>query len=529
MSAAPESGHLSPARASPTDRGIATPLLLSALLGALTPLGYAPFYWSVVPILTLAGLISLLASARSKLQAAGLGFAFGLGKFGVGVSWVYVSLHDFGNMPAPLAAFATLLFVVALALFPAIACALARTPRRRAATQALLTFPAWWALLEWLRGWIFTGFPWLAIGYSQVPAGPLVGLAPLIGIYGVSGALGMTAGAVSLLLSGFARFGGTFQRGRFAVLAAVASVALLIAVSRWSLERPWTRPSATVTSVSLLQGNVAQDIKWRPESAVRTLELYAQLVFASNSALTIMPETALPMFLEEVPAEYLQSLAEHVRAHKGDLVIGVPESTAPNVYYNSVVSIGASSTQTYRKVHLVPFSEFIPFKWLIGWIYDDLLHMPLADFTAGDLQQTTMDVAGQKIAVTNCYEDLFGEALARRAANATLLVNVSNDAWFGRSLGPQQHLQISQMRALETGRFMLRATNTGVTAVIDQRGRVLSRAPEFTTTSLEAKVPGYVGVTPYVRGGNAAFLVLACSMIAAALLFTRTASPPATA
>jgi apolipoprotein N-acyltransferase len=196
----------------------------------------------------------------------------------------------------------------------------------------------------------------------------------------------------------------------------------------------------------------------------------------------------------------------------------VPETTGPSAYHNSVISFGVSPPQTYRKSHLVPFSEFIPFKWLIGWVYDDLLNMPLADFTAGAIDQAPFAVAGQKIVMTNCYEDLFGEEIIRKLPQATMLANVSNDAWFGRSWGPQQHLQISQMRAMETGRYMLRATNTGVTAFIDHKGRVLSRAPDFTRMVLDGSAQGYAGATPYVRFGNFAVVILSIVMLAIALV-----------
>lgn len=486
--------------------------MAAVALGAFTVLGFAPFYVSWAPILTIAGLIGLWQRAASPGQAAWMGLLFGLGKFCTGVSWVYVSLHDFGGMPAALAAFATFLLALILAIFLALTGWTSFWFRRSFLLFALLAIPATWALFEWLRSWIFTGFPWLSVGYAQVPLAPLTGFAPLLGVFGVSLVSVSISGAIAMLAE-------RFLAARKIGIVAPLCVALPVLAAGFGLSKvQWTAPYGTPIGVSLLQGNIAQDIKWRPETAISTLDTYEMLARASTSKLTIFPETALPMFLDEVPPAYLEELALHARNAGGDSLIGVPEMANARTYYNSVISLGTSPQQVYRKIHLVPFSEFIPFKWLIGWIYDDLLHMPLADFARGDRNQAPMAVADQKIAITNCYEDLFGQELLNRLPEATLLVNVSNDAWFGRSLGPQQHLQISQMRALETGRWMLRATNTGVTAFIDQRGQVISRAPEFSTTSLHGLAQGMVGATPYVLFGNLLVLALAVLMLIAAQL-----------
>ena len=294
---------------------------------------------------------------------------------------------------------------------------------------------------------------------------------------------------------------------------AVTALAILFGANYVLTRIEWTQVVGTPISVSLLQGNITQDIKWKPETIEKTLMIYRDLTLASKSKLIILPETAFPVFLEQMPEEYLAEFDHHAKQHNADLLIGVPETTGPTTYHNSVVSFGASPRQTYRKTHLVPFSEFIPLKWLIGWVYDDLLNMPLADFTAGAVDQKPFYVAGQKIAMTNCYEDLFGEEIIGKLPEATLLANVSNDGWFGRSWGPQQHAQIAQMRALETGRYMLRATNTGVTAIIDHKGRVVRRAPEFTTVALDGMAQGFAGATPYVRFGNFVVVALSLSML----------------
>jgi apolipoprotein N-acyltransferase len=230
----------------------------------------------------------------------------------------------------------------------------------------------------------------------------------------------------------------------------------------------------------------------------------------------VLPETALPLFLHDVPPDYLGGLAAHAKRNGGDMLIGVPEREPTGDYYNSVVSLGTAPMQAYRKSHLVPFGEFIPLRPVLAWIVG-ILSIPLQDFTPGTRGPQPLDVAGERVAVNVCYEDAFGEEIIRQLPAATLLVNVSNVAWFGRSIAPRQHLQISQARALETGRYMLRATNTGMTAVIDERGTVVAAAPQFSTAAVTTTVRGFSGATPYVRWGNSVALALCAALLALAL------------
>jgi apolipoprotein N-acyltransferase len=256
-----------------------------------------------------------------------------------------------------------------------------------------------------------------------------------------------------------------------------------------------------------LQGNIAQSEKWSPEIAVGTLDQYVSMAEASNAKLIITPETALPVLSSELPADITARLKQHALKNQGDILIGVVERENGE-YFNSMFSIGSSKTEVYRKSHLVPFGEFIPFKVVFGWIYRDWLNMPLSDLSRGSIHQQPMGIAGEKVAVNICYEDVFGEEIIRQLPQATLLVNVSNDAWYGESLAAYQHLQFSQARALETGRTMLRATNTGATAIIDADGNLVAHAPHFTETTLNGMAQGYSGSTPYVRFGNWLFLAI---------------------
>jgi apolipoprotein N-acyltransferase len=246
-----------------------------------------------------------------------------------------------------------------------------------------------------------------------------------------------------------------------------------------------------------------------------TLQRYEQMARATRARLVVMPETALPLFWQEVPADFLDRISAYARANQADVLIGVPELAGRQSYFNSVISVGASPVQAYRKSHLVPFGEFIPLRPVLAPIVQTLA-IPLTDFSRGDIAQRPLAVAGQKVAVNICYEDAFGEEIIRQLPEATILVNVSNVAWFGDSLAPMQHLQIAQMRALETGRHMLRATNTGMTAVVDPRGEVLNVAPTFQTASVETTISGHAGSTPYVRIGNAGALGASAALIAIA-------------
>jgi len=530
--------------------------IIAFFLGAVTVVGYAPYDMFPLPVVTLAGLIYLWSQAGTPRTAAWAGFAFGLGLFLFGVSWIYISLHDYGAMPAPLAAIATFLYCAILALFPAAAAFACTRPGVPQAIHCGLLAPAAWTLGEWMRGWLLYGFPWLAAGYSQVPASPLAGYAPVLGIYGVTLATAATAGLIVVLWQRVSERDGdggvsrgfderacarssrrtpdAMQRGgpgslirnegkstplfRLRPFRLLPSAFCLLAIwlAGYGLKQvEWTAPVGAPFNASLLQGNVAQDQKWREERVRPTLETYRVLTESAPGELIILPETALPLFLEQVPQDYLAALAASARRNGGDVLIGVPERTPGGEYFNSVVSLGSSPPQTYRKSHLVPFGEFIPLRPVLAWIVG-VLAIPLQDFSRGAEEQRPLAVAGQRVAVNVCYEDAFGEEIIRQLPEATVLVNVSNVAWFGRSIAPRQHLQIAQARALETGRAMLRATNTGVTAVIGPRGEVLAAAPEFEIATVTYPVQGYGGATPYVRWGNYAVVALCLALIAAA-------------
>jgi apolipoprotein N-acyltransferase len=480
----------------------ALPIGASLLLGVATVFGFAPFGLSALPVLTLAALFALWRVAASPRAAARIGFAFGLGLFGSGASWVYIALAMFGGMKGALAALATLAFCVYLALFPAAAGWAGARLARQGSGERLAAVAACWTLAEWLRSWIFSGFPWLSVGYAQTQA-PLAGYAPLGGVFLVGLAIALAAALLAYTAPAL-RSG---RRGSAALAASAFAATWIGGAALRAID--WSRPAGDPLAVSLVQGNIEQDLKFDPKFREQTLAVYADLVAQAKGRLIVLPESALPMFADEVPVDYVARLRAAAQAHHGDLMLGLflfePRAAGEDEdhYFNSVVSVGTAPTQTYRKRHLVPFGETIPAKPIVGWFIRRVLHIPLADQTPGPARQAPFEVAGERVAVNICYEDAFGGELARALPEATLLVNVTNDAWYGRSLAAEQHEQIAAMRAVETARPMLRATNTGITSIIDHRGAEVSRLPWFTRGVLEGAIAGRTGVTPYVRFGDA--------------------------
>jgi apolipoprotein N-acyltransferase len=491
-------------------------LIVALLLGAASVLAYAPVGWFPLLWLTLGGLFALLNRAadenRGARHGALVGAAFGAGLFGAGVSWVYVSLSVFGGMPAPVAALATVLFCGVLSLYPALAGALFVRFAPAGWWRRGVFFAALWTLSEWLRGWVFTGFPWLAAGYAQTPPSPFAGIAPLLGVYGVSLATALFAALSHEVLrrSTSAEACPATPWPRWCPAVPLLAAVVLIGCGALLREQRWTSPQGEPLSVALLQGNVAQDMKWRPEKFTESLRVYHRLALDNPARLTVLPETALPAFLHQLPGDYLDELKRLAQREHGDLLLGIIIGDAGQ-YANGAVSLGQSPQQRYSKSHLVPFGDFVPpgFAWFLA-----IADIPMSDSKPGASGQAPLRIAGQQVAVNICYEDAFGEEIVRALPEATLLVNLSNVAWFGDSLAPAQHLQIARMRALESGRMMLRATNTGMTAIVGVDGQVQGVLPTFTRAALRGEVQGYAGATPYVRAGNWPVIVVALLLLA---------------
>lgn len=399
--------------------------LIFTLLGVLSVLGFAPFYIYPIPILAIAILIFSIEESSNAKVAFKLSFAFGLGLFVAGIYWIFICLHTFGKMPSWMAAIFTFLLCAFMALFIGLSGYIAKK-----LGHVFLAIPLLWALGDWTRSWIFTGFPWLTLGYSQTPYSPLTGYTAVVGVYGVT----LITVATSALLA----YTFLIKKNR-KVMAIILSLFTMIWLVGGALKWvEWSKPIGEKFSVALLQGNIAQDDKWLPENAQNTLDLYWSQLKSSNAKLIVMPETALPIPFSQIPAEYLEALTKHAVMNNGDILVGVVD-IQPQQYFNQVFSLGESSSQTYTKSHLVPFGEFIPLKQVFGFFYRDFLNMPLADFSRGDIKQKPLNVAGQKVAVDICYEDVFGEEITRQLPAATILVNTSNDAWYGDSIAAYQH------------------------------------------------------------------------------------------
>lgn len=496
-----------------TARASRLPLLLAPLLGALAVAGFAPYELYPLPILSLAGIFLLWRAAPNARCAAWLGLLWGWGFFLCGISWVFVSLHIVGGMFLPLALLSTLMFCTLPALYPALAGALFRRfLTGRPVADALLA-AALWMLCEWLRGWLLTGFPWLASGYAQTPPSPLAGYAAVMGSYGIT--------LMAALLSGLLAFCLHDVGPRIRIAALLAALTLIVGGALLTRIH-WTQPTGAPISVTLLQGNIPQESKWDADRLKMSLDVYERLAQSHPAQLRILPETALPMFVHEIPPAFLAMLMD-----QGPTITGAANliyaSGKPRGYTNVALALEhGRAFQYYAKTHLVPFGEYIPagFAWLIAQ-----MEMPMSDFSPGAKYQSPLEIAGQKIAANICYEDLFGEEIIRALPQATLLVNLSNTAWFGDSLMQPQHLQIARMRALETGRVMLRSTNTGMTAAIQPDGQVSAVLPAFTAAALTVQAQGYSGSTPYVRWGNTLALLLAILALLPALRWRRNPPP----
>lgn len=512
------------------DPALALRTLTAAVLGVVHAAAFSPpldVWW--LQIIALAGLFLLIEAPggpvgslrRPQLLTPVL--AFGLGWFTSGVGWLYTSMHVYGGMPAALAGAAVLLFALYLSLFPLAAAWAARhwVPRgsgrghgHAAGLPWALSIAAFWGASELLRGWLFTGFPWLSIGYAQVD-GPFAGFAPWLGVYGVGTLTALVAAlAATVLLS--------WRQARRTSWCAIGLFALLVLAGALLASHEPTRPGGEPVTVRLAQGNVPQQMKFDRQRALDAMLDYTAMVESADAQLVVLPETAWTVPWSGTPADIAARLGEHSRDRQAAIAIGMPLQSAPGPhgssrYTNSVALLheGALASR-YDKRHLVPFGEFIPrgFGWFV-----QLMQIPLGEFGRGAPAQPPFEVGGQRFAFNICYEDLFGEELLEsiRDGGASVLVNVSNIAWFGDSRALPQHLAIARMRTLETGRPMLRATNTGVTASIDHRGRVLARLPHYQRDVLDVSVQGTTGLTAYVRHG----LLLPLALLAALLLAAR--------
>lgn len=467
------------------------PTLLTLLMalgsGVLMALGFSPFDQPWAPLLALSVLFALTAVAPGAGRAAAQGYLFGLGYAGLGVYWIYISIADFGGGPLA-ATLATTSLIAAFALIPMVAVLLGRRAgRRSSAVMLLVALPLAWVAIEWVRSWFLTGATWLSVGYTLIDT-PLAAWAPVFGVYGPGLALALMAGSLAWWF---------LQPVSLRFLWPVALTGLFL-VAAFLLDRDWSQPSGEAVQAAIIQGNVPQDEKWNPEQRADILARYMQHTRAAFGAdLIVWPETAVPAVYHQVAENWLQPLAREASAAGSALVVGAPVADpAGNGLFNGIVVV-SDQPQFYYKRHLVPFGEYVPLRRFTGGLLD-FMGAPLGDFNAGT-SAAPLSVAGHQIGASICYEVTFGAELLDALPDAEILLNVSNDAWFGRSSAPWQHLQMARMRALESGRPMLRATNTGSSAIIDSKGQVRAQTGLFTEVVLRGEVVPHSGVTPYMR------------------------------
>ncbi|MGO3742385.1 apolipoprotein N-acyltransferase [Kerstersia sp.] len=453
--------------------------------------------------------------APTPWRAARDAWLFGTVFFALGTYWIYISLHTFGGIPAPLAVAAVVALAAVMALYFGLAALLTRwLAPDGLGLPAILAWSAAWTGAEWLRGTLFTGFPWLNAAYAQVD-GPYAGWAILGGAYTVAFWAAFSSAALLVCLPA----GTLALRRRWPALG----LALVTAAAGPLLARvEWSHADGEPLRVALVQGNIGQDIKFDPIHIVNALQTHLQMSAAAleseqGADLVLLPETMIPLFQHQLPMAFWEQWRDLAANHEAVVLMGVPlYSGPPDRYTNSIVSLHAETdldalfagtpAEHYDKQHLVPFGEFIPagFRWFV-----DMMEMPLGDFNRGDISQPPFPAHGQSVAANICYEDVFGEELLPAVRNgATLLANFSNLGWFGSSWALRQHLQMSRLRAQETARPMLRATNTGATAIVDERGQVQHSLPTASVGTLYATVQGRSGLTPYARTGNTPVLAV---------------------
>ena len=488
-------------------------LLIAALAGVATVFAFAPFGLFPLGIVAPAVLFFLWRDASPR-AAFFTGLIFGVALFGVGVSWIYVSMNVYGHMAMPLAGLAVLIFVLILSLYPALVGLVQAYVPARTWVRCCLLIPAVWVLGEWLRGWLFSGFPWLSLGYGQL-GGSLAGLAQWFGVYGVSWATATVAG----LLAAIATVRGMPQR-----LGLLGAVAVMWALGWLAGQVSWVVPAGDPLKVAVVQGNVPLSQKWGEDGARSLLEMYSSLSMAETDRdLIVWPEAALPLFIDQLPPEFVDSWTQH----PADFATGILERRTEDGVsrvYNSVLVV-SDQRSVYRKQHLVPFGEFLPLPFLLSWLIDHL-QIPMSDFSAWPDSQQIIQAAGTRLGISICYEDAFVEEVRRTLPAATLLINVSEDAWFGDSFAPHQRLDMAKMRALESGRPMIRAGNTGVSAIIDHTGTILGETPQFTRTVLRGEVQPMQGATPFVRYGSWPVVTLCLVMVVLIGLKGRRATGP---
>ncbi len=469
----------------------------------MTTLSLAPYAWWPLGVLSCYLLLWLLKQVHSGAGAAWIGWFYGAGLFGSGASWVYVSIHTYGNAPTFLAVILTTLFCGGLALLSALSAWLFYRFLRQAGLMSYLGFASLWVIFEWLRSWLLTGFPWLYIGYAHIDTW-LSGWVPITGIFGISFLCAVTGAAI---------LGYQIERSR-PCLAALGLTLACWPLGWYLSTQTWVQQAdAPPVSVVMIQANISQELKWLPEYYQPTLDLYATMTEPELGAdIIIWPEAAIPNYFHRASG-FLDPMSQQAADTDSALLTGIPHLSSDGTgYHNSIVGLGKASGR-YHKQRLVPFGEYVPLEsWLRGLIA--FFDLPMSHFSQGPADQALLKVDTMLVAPFICYEIVYPELVRQQSAQADLLVTISNDSWFGQSIGPLQHLQMARMRALENGRYLLRGTNNGVSAIIDAKGAIIQQSPQFEATILRGEAFRMSGQTPFSRWGNWPTLITCFLMLA---------------
>ena len=482
--------------------------LIVFIAGALLPLAFSPVNFYLLAVISPAVFFYFLQFSSPR-RAAWLGWWFGMGFFGVGVSWVFVAIYVFGFSSIGTAVLLTFISINVLSTCIALQAYLSVyfIQKIKLASQSLIlivAFPFIWVLFEWIRGWFLTGFPWLSLGYSQTES-VMSGYAAVLGVYGVSLMTALTSGLLLLVVSNHRSITKVKRVSILFGVIAIWFVGFMLA------QVNWTEAVDKSLKVSLVQGNVEQISKWDPQQFEKRKQRYISLTQKHwDSDLILWPENSLTIFYHDLKDNFLAELSEEAKINNTDIILGLPFlDRKKDEYFSSLMAIEHSSKndqpQFYHKNHLVPFGEYLPLSSLLRGAIK-FFDLPMSGFTPGDYNQNLLSAANQKIAPTICYEDAFGEDLIRFLPEATLILNASNNAWYGDSFAPHQHLQISQMRALETGRDVMRVTTNGISALIDHKGKITARSVQFEPYVVTGFSQPRAGRTPYVIWGNYALL-----------------------
>ncbi|KKD58158.1 apolipoprotein acyltransferase [Grimontia sp. AD028] len=467
----------------------------AAFSGALATLAFAPYSFWPAMLVSLVALL-LLIHGQSPKRAGYIGFFWGLGQFGTGVGWVYVVIEKFGGLPTAIGLALIGLLVAYLALFPALFSYILRRVQLPLALSYLLLAPSLWLVVDWFRGWFLTGFPWLWPGYSQIE-GPLASFAPMFGVQGITLALLIISGSIAITL---------INRKASALIPAL----VVGAVATGASFVPWVQETGESVDVAMVQGNVPQELKWLPSQRWPTLLAYQDMTRQNWDAdIVIWPEAAIPALERDLP-DFLARLDAAAINNDTAVITGVLDQNPDGQFYNNVITLGNNgeggytypATQSYSKHHLLVFGEFVPFSDFLRPLAP-LFNLPMSSFSRGDYTQSNIDAKGYQLAPAICYEIAFSDQVRHSLTEESdFILTLSNDTWFGTSIGPHQHLEIARMRALENGKPVLRATNTGLTAAIGYKGDIIDQIPQFETVVLRTDVPTTAGQTPYTRFGD---------------------------